>query len=66
MQRAEALAAEEEGILDHRARCEVGGMGELEAHADIAASKDPRIGRAEEVVDHDALGIVENARSAEV
>jgi hypothetical protein len=54
----EPLASEEERVLDHRARGEVGGMGEFRRHAHVARRVDTGIGGLEMIVDLDAVAIV--------
>jgi hypothetical protein len=58
-QRGDALASEEQRVLDHDSRREIGRMGELRLEADVAGREDPRIGRSQVVVDDDAMFCVE-------
>ena len=62
VQGAEPLAAEEERVLDDDAGGEVGGVGELPVHADVAGGEDARVGGAQVVVDlHAAPRVVRDA-----
>ena len=54
-------APAEERVLDHDTRHEVGRMRELEPRADVAARIDLWVGRAQALVDPDALAVVGDA-----
>src|SRR6185436_19961295 len=66
-ERARLRVAEEERVLDHRARLEVRVVRELERRADVAAGIDLRVRRDEVVVDADALAdLVLDAAALEI
>ena len=58
-QRREALAAEEEGILNHDARGEIRDVRELGLQTDVAGGEDARVRRPQLIVDDDAPLAVE-------
>ena len=63
-QRARALAAEEQRVLDDDARQRIGGVGELERRADVAGREDPAVRRAQVIVDGDAVVVEGDAGGA--
>ena len=60
-ERGRAAAALEEGVLNHEARHEIGGVGELVARADVATGEDRRVVRLEAFVHGHALGAERDA-----
>ena len=54
-QRTDPLMTREQGIAHGNPRCGVGNVGELVFHAHIAGCKDATVGRAQEIIDANAV-----------
>ena len=65
-ERAGALAAEKQRVLDDDPRQRVGGVRELERRADVPRREDPAVRRAQVIVDDDALRVERDAGGGEI